>query len=310
MHAQPRTLVAGAGAVGLYYGARLLAAGHDVTFLARGATAAALSADGLHVRSVDGDLDLPPPRLCTVADRTYDLIVVAVKAYQTAEVLPVLAPGVGAETYLLSLQNGLDNEETLAAAFGAERILGGVAFIGAERTGPNTVRHSDAGHVTLGAWAADTKAVAAAAAVTAQWCAAGIRARHAHDIRTEIWLKLMWNAAFNPATALADLTPGELLAYPEGEALIRAAMAEVREVAAAAGIHLKPDAEDTYIAATRSMGSARTSMHVDRRSGRRLELEAISGAVVRRAQAAGIAVPVQTTMYRLLQGYERTLTAD
>lgn len=300
----PRILVIGAGAVGAYYGARLQQRGCDVTFVARGEHLAALQADGLDIRSVDGDLRLPVRAGAAAPTEPFDLVLIAVKAWQTQAALDAAAPAIGADTFVWSLQNGIDNEERIAARVGEDRTVGGVAFIGAERTAPGRIDHTAAGQATMGAWTprfAD-RLRAWAAALDAPPL---LRLNWSDDIRSTLWHKLMWNAAFNTTTALAGVTARQILADPAGADLIRAAMREVRLVAEAAGAVLPADAEDAYITRTRDGGEVRTSMLVDREYGRPLEHDAISGALVRRAESLGIAVPVQRALFAMLDAWDR-----
>lgn len=300
-----RILVVGAGAVGAYYGARLAQLGRDVCFVARGAHLDAMRTVGLRLVSIDGDLHLPKVAAAeTAAREPVDLVLIAVKSWQTEEALNAAAPAIGPETLVWSLQNGIDNEDRIAARVGPDRTVGGVAFIGAERTAPGLITHTAAGQATLGAWTPDRERLLRRfVAENAQ--PPLLRLEWSDDIRSTLWHKLMWNAAFNTTTALAGVTARQILADPAGEGLVRAAMAEVRQVAEAAGARLPADAEDAYITRTAGGGEVRTSMLVDREHGRRLEHEAISGALVRRAAELGIEVPVQRALYAMLDAWDR-----
>ncbi len=300
----PRILVIGAGAVGAYFGARLQQRGCDVTFVARGEHLNVLQRDGLDIRSVDGDVRLAVRAVEQAPASAVDLVLIAVKAWQTEAALDAAAPAIGTETFVWSLQNGIDNEERIAARVGDDRTVGGVAFIGAERTAPGRIDHTAAGQATMGAWTARY------ADRLRNW--AGhldqpplLRLAWTDDIRSTLWHKLMWNAAFNTTTALAGVTARQILADPTSSALVKSAMLEVRRVAEAAGAVLPPDAEDAYIARTRDGGEVRTSMLVDREHGRPLEHDAISGALVRRADALGIDVPIQRTLFAMLDAWDR-----
>jgi 2-dehydropantoate 2-reductase len=300
----PRILVIGAGAVGAYFGARLQQRGCDVTFVARGEHLDALQRDGLDIRSIDGDVRLAVRAESRAPASPVDLVLIAVKAWQTEAALDAAAPAIGPESFVWSLQNGIDNEDRIAARVGADRTVGGVAFIGAERTAPGRIDHTAAGQATMGAW---TTRYADRLHGWAQRLDQPplLRLAWAEDIRSTLWHKLMWNAAFNTTTALAGVTARQILADPAGRELVRAAMVEVRSVAEASGAVLPPDAEDAYITRTWDGGEVRTSMLVDREHKRPLEHDAISGALVRRADELGIDVPVQRALFAMLDAWDR-----
>lgn len=301
----PRSLlVFGAGAVGCYYGARLARRGMDLHFVARGDHLEAMCNRGLQVESIDGDLHLDGfAATPTVPERPFDLILLAVKTYQTAAALEAIAPAVGAETRIWSLQNGIDNEDLIAARYGAERTWGGVCFIGSERVAPGRIRHTAAGHASLGAWQGDGEEARRFA--ESVFDEKTLRLTFAADIRSVLWHKLMWNAAFNTTTCLAGVPARAMLETKAGLDLVRAAMAEVRAVAEAEGARLPADAEQAYIDRTLAMGEVRTSMWVDREHGRPLEHESIAGALVRRAERAGIEVPIARSLYAMLETWDR-----
>jgi 2-dehydropantoate 2-reductase len=299
-----KILIMGSGALGCYYGGRWQKAGHDVTFVARGENLKALTESGLKILSIDGDLHLFPVRAVPHAPKeSFDLIVLTVKAYDTETALRMMEPAVGEKTLILSLQNGVDNEEKIARFYGENRTVGGVAFIGAERIAPATVRHTTAGAITIGPWTPElTKQVQELAQ---KLTTPEVQVHFSENIRYDLWLKLMWNAAFNPTTGLAGTPAGELLKTQEGENLIRQLMKEVIAVARSEGIELPEEAIENYITVTRTGGEVRTSMLVDRERGRPLELEAISGVIVHRGNARGIPVPAQVILYTLLLTWEK-----
>ena len=148
----------GAGGVGGFFGGRLVQAGVDVTFVARGAHLAALNATGLHVRSVRGDFTVPVRATEDPASSgTADYVLVAVKSFDTGRVASMLAPAVGDRTAVVSLQNGVDNEERLAAVLGDERVVGGAAYIFATLAEPGVVDHTGGpASVVLGEWRGGT----------------------------------------------------------------------------------------------------------------------------------------------------------
>jgi 2-dehydropantoate 2-reductase len=296
-----RILIAGAGAVGGYFGARLVDAGHDVVFLARGRNLAALRTNGLRVESVDGDVHLPR---VTAADTLagvapVDLVIVTVKSYDTATTAAVFAPVVTPTTLVLSLQNGVENESVLAAALGLPPLLGAMTQIGAELMAPGVVRHGAEGTIFFGEMTGHESA--RTRTLAALFAAVGIRHHVSSQILLMLWDKLAWNAAFNAVGALTRTTAGEGACIPATARLLREAMLEVVAVARAQGILLDPERVDATVAhAAEHLGTLRTSMLQDVERGGRLEYDAINGAVVRCGEAIGVPTPLHRVFVALL----------
>ena len=301
-----RTLVMGAGAVGCYFGGLLARTGVPVVFVARGANLAALRGRGL--RSVGGEGTLHLDGIEAVADPAEagpcDLVLVCVKSYDTAAAAAALRPVMRTDTVVLSLQNGIENETTLAAILELPPLLAGLTHIGAELVAPGVVRHDSGGRIVFGEL--DGRRSARALRLAQLFAAAGIAHRLSEHISVMLWDKLAWNAAFNASTALARRTVGELLAQPDGRLLVTAAMLEVVAVANAGGVALDPARVGPEIErSARELGGLRTSMLQDRERGRRLEYDALNGAVVRAAERSGVAVPVNRVLYSLLAMLDR-----
>ena len=296
-----RVLIAGTGAVGGYFGARLARAGHDVVFLARGANLAALRERGLTIESVDGDLRLEH---VTATDQLaglapVDLAIVAVKSYDTATVAAQIAPVVTAQTIVLSLQNGVENESLLASVLGLPPLVSAMTHIGAELIAPATVRHVAEGTIYFGEPTGHE--TPRGRALAALFSAAGVRHHLSSDILLMLWDKLSWNAAHNAVTAVTRTTAGEAARIPATAAVLRAAMLEAIAVARAQGIGLDPAHVEPVLAFSAArLGTLRTSMLQDLERGRPLEHEALNGAVVRFGAAVGVAAPVNQTLYGLL----------
>ena len=297
-----RTLVAGTGAVGGYFGGRIAAAGEDIVFLARGATLSALRRDGLCIDSRTGREHIAPLR--AVEDPAdagrCDLVLVCVKSYDTAAIAAALRPVVHADTIVLSLQNGIENEARLAQALDLPPLLGGLTYIGAEMIAPGVVRYDSGGRILFGEpGGAHSARVARLAEFFTR---AGVDHHVSAHIDVLLWDKLAWNAAFNAVTAITRRTVGELLARVDGEALVRAALEEVVAVARASGVALDPGrVEATLAHSRRTLGPLRTSMLQDRDRGRRLEYDALNGAVLRAAARAGMDAPTHRVLYDLLR---------
>ena len=290
--------IVGSGAVGLYYGARLAAAGEDVRFLLR-SDFAAISRDGLKVASVHGDLDLPQVKAYRSAAEIgpVDLVIVAWKATSNDQLATVLPPLLHANTQVLTLQNGLGNCESLAAIVGPGRVLGGLCFVCINRSAPGQVVHSAGGRVSLGEWQPD--GTGRAAELERRFKAAKIQAVAVDDLAKAQWDKLVWNIPFNGlSVAEGGVTTDRLLATPQGEAELRALMGEVVAAAQALGLDLREDLIDFHIERTRPMGPYRTSSMIDFVEGREVEVGPIWDEPLRRARAAGVAMPLTEQLLR------------
>ncbi len=296
-----RILIAGTGGVGGFFGAQLARAGHDVVFLARGANLQALRAAGITIESVDGDFHLAR---ITAVDALgglapFDLVMVTVKSYATATVARQIAPVVRPDTVVLSLQNGVENETLLASVLDLAPLMGAMTEIGAELTAPGIVRHVAEGVIFFGEMTGHESA--RARAVAELFTASGVRHRWSRDIPVQLWGKLMWNAAHNAVTAITHTTAGGAATIDATAEVLRAAMHEVVAVARAQGILIDPARVETTVAFSRDhLGALRTSMLQDLERGRRLEHDAINGAVIRFGDAVGVPTPVNRTLYGLL----------
>jgi 2-dehydropantoate 2-reductase len=297
-------LVYGAGAVGGYFGARLATGGHDVTLAARGANLAALRADGLrvHLAPTDETLHVHPIRAVErPADAPpADLVLVCVKSYDTGAAADALRPVVRPDTVVLSLQNGVENEAILAERLGLPPLLVGLTRIGVELTAPATVLYSGRGEILFGE--PDGTETPRARRLAAAFAAAGVPHQLRRDVLVTAWEKLAWNAGFNAVSTLTDATVREVLDRPASRDLVVRAMEEVDAVAIALGILVRRRRTQTVLDDSVSgLPDFPTSMLQDRRRGRRLEHDAINGAVVRAAGRVGVAVPVNATLLTLLE---------
>jgi 2-dehydropantoate 2-reductase len=301
-----RILIAGTGGVGGYFGACLARAGHDVVFLARGANLAALATTGITVESIDGDFHVS--RITAVEDvaglEPFGLVLVTVKSYDTTAIARAIAPVVAEDTAVLSLQNGIENETLLAWLLDLPPLMGAMTEIGAERTAPGVVRHVAEGTIFFGEMNGHESPRGRALAEL--FTAAGVRHRLSLEIPLLLWSKLMWNAAHNAVTAITHTTAAEAARLPATADVLRAAMQEVVAVARAQGILLDPARIETVLAFSRDhLDTLRTSMLQDLERGRRLEYDAINGAVVRFGEAVGVPTPVNRTLYGLLAALTR-----
>jgi 2-dehydropantoate 2-reductase len=296
-----RVLVLGAGAVGGYFGARLAGGGHDVTLVARGANLEALRRDGLvlelpgetrhlaGIAAVGDPAEAPPP----------EVVLVCVKSYDTAAAAASLRPVVRPDTVLLSLQNGVENEAVLAEVLGLPSLLVGLTFIGVELVAPGTVYYTGRGEILFGE--PDGSESPRARRLADAFAAAGVPHQLRRDILVVAWEKLAWNAAFNAVTTLTGATVGAALALPASRALVLATMIETDAVATGAGISVRRERLARVLAESADqMADFATSMLQDLRRGRRLEHDALNGAVVRAAARTGVPAPLNRTLLGLL----------
>ncbi|HMN03991.1 MAG TPA: 2-dehydropantoate 2-reductase, partial [Geobacter anodireducens] len=218
--------IVGAGALGLYYGALLQRAGEDVHFLLR-RDFEAIVRNGLNVFSTDGDFVLPHVKGYRTPDEigAADLVLVGLKTFANDRYEELIRPLVGAETRILTLQNGLGNEEALAALFGPERVIGGVAFLCSNRGEPGEVHHLGAGRITLGDFLPRDREWTEALA--ALFVRAGVECRATGDLKRARWEKLVWNIPFNGLCALLQQPVNLLLARDASRTLVREIMHEV-----------------------------------------------------------------------------------
>ena len=293
--------IIGAGALGLYYGALLQRAGHEVRFLLR-RDYEAISRQGLRVTSPHGDFHLE--RVAGFRDPgqigQVDLCLIGLKTFANERLRELAAPLIGTQTAVLTLQNGLGNEELLAAAFGAERVLGGIAFLCANRGAPGTVHHLDQGRIRLGEFAGGSSARAERIAATFR--EADIPCEAVADLAKARWEKLVWNIPFNGLCALTGLTTDHLLAQPSLRTQIHAMMNEVIAAGNAQGLSapIDPDFARRMLSVTEGMGAYRPSMMIDRQEERPMELEAIYAIPLQRAAQKGAPMTRVALLHALL----------
>jgi 2-dehydropantoate 2-reductase len=296
-----KIVVFGAGGVGAFYGGLLARAGQDVRLIARGAQLEALRTRGLRISSLAlGEIDVPPLRATDrVAEIGHaDLVLIAVKAHQTAGILDSVAPLVGDGTLLVALQNGVESDELLSARFGPQRVIGAVVYVGATLEQPGLVRHVAAGTLVIGhhgGISADRLE-----RVRGVLASTGLPVRITPDIDRQRWHKLAWNASFNAISALTLRSSQELLATPSARNLLVGVMREVVAVANAQGVALGEADIEQLVAATEQAAPIRTSMLVDRERGRQLETDALVGVVVRKGGELGVSTPITSVLYALL----------
>lgn len=296
-----RLAVVGSGAVGLYYGACLARSGADVHFLMRRDYGHAV-VQGIAVESARGSFEIRPAHCHRASEEIgpCDLVIVAAKATANRDLPPLVGPLLGPGTAILTLQNGLGNEEWLARHFGASRVMGGACFVCLNRVGPARVAHYDHGLVALGEFVgpAGDRALALAEAFRL----AGVPCELTDDLALMRWKKLVWNIPFNGlAITEGGATVADVLTDPALLARARALMAEVIGAAGAMGHRIESAFAEEMVGRSRTMGPYRPSSLLDHQAGRDVEVEAIWGEPLRRGEAAGVAMPELERLYGMLK---------
>lgn len=310
-----KIVIAGAGAIGGYIGARLARTGADVLLFARGPHLRAMQEHGLRVISPDGDFEVRPAVTGDLAAvGRADVVFLGVKAHGLTALAPQLAPLLGPETAVVSTQNGIpwwyfqrhggeleglrlervDPGGAIAAAIEARRVVGSLAYFATDVVEPGVIRHTEGNKISFGE--PDGTRSERCRAIAEPLIAAGFRCPITARFRHEIWVKLLGNVAFNPISALTGGTLEELVRNAETARVIRDVMAETEAVAARLDIEL-PISIDQRMAGAQKVGAHKTSMLQDYEAGRPMELEAVVGAVVELGERLGVAMPATRTVY-------------
>ena len=298
--------VIGAGALGLYYGALLRRAGHDVHFLMR-RDFQVVSSKGLKVISPQGNFHLADIRAYRNSREIgpVDLVLVGLKTYANEQLVELTRPLVAPGTTILTLQNGLGNEEVLATAFDSQQIVGGVAFLCCNRGEPGTVHHLDQGSIRIAEFFGGLSLRVEQLAAT--FSQAGIPCEACADLTRIRWEKLVWNIPFNGLCALTGLPTDRLLSCPETRQLITALMQEVIDAANRQGLSQPIEAPafiERMLQVTAGMGAYRPSMMIDRQQAAPLELDAIYRIPLERAAEAGTPMTRVAMLHALLEATE------
>jgi len=300
-----RIAILGSGAVGGYFGARLARAGNDVVFVARGAHLLAIREHGFRIRGPLGDFTV---RAAAESDTARlgpaDLVVFAVKTYDNATALPLLPPLLGPDTIVLTLQNGVESADEVAVVAGRDRVLGGATYIATALTAPGVVTQTGTHRrIVFGEWFDAAPAVTPRVARLAEvLAAADVQAEAVPDARARVWEKLMFLAPVAGFCAAARQPSGVVWRDPVAREQFLDAVREVECVARAGGVAVAAGAVDRIVTYMDALPpEMRPSMLQDLEAGRRLEVEALQGAVVRRGRAAGVPTPIMRTLYAILK---------
>jgi 2-dehydropantoate 2-reductase len=316
--------VVGCGAVGSYYGAKLCRAGQDVAFLLR-SDYEAVRRNGVKVLSPDGNFQAQP-RCARRPDEIgpVDLVLIGLKTTANDQFEDLLPPLVGKSTAVLTLQNGLGNEEALARLFPPEQILGGLCFVCLNRIEPGVIRHMEYGSIVIGEFQGSPQP--RTHDIASRFRNAGVACKVSENLAQAHWEKLVWNIPFNglgvagvagyeafqtppnpassPRSVTANaptLTTDKLLGDPRWEPLVLELMLEVIRAGNALGYSIPENLADRQIERTRTMGAYKASTLIDFEQGRPLELESLFSEPLRRAKSAGVQVPRLERLCGILQ---------
>jgi 2-dehydropantoate 2-reductase len=300
--------IVGSGAVGGYYGARLARAGQTVTFLARGAHLEAIRARGLAIRSSLGDFTIQAPATDDPRDvGPVDVIVLAVKAYDNGSALPMLPPMVGPRSVVLTLQNGVDSVDQVASVVSRDAVVGGATYIATAVAAPGVIEQTGVHRRVVFGEVFDPPAAVSArvARIHEALIEADIQSETVPDARVPLWSKFIYLAAFAGFTGAARLPIGPLWALPGFPDLFLRASGEIEAVARAEGVHVPAAVKDDIRKYIESIPpTTRSSLLIDLQQGKRIEIEALPGSVVRRGRAAGVPTPIMEALYYVLKAHE------
>jgi 2-dehydropantoate 2-reductase len=310
-----RFLIAGAGAIGAYIGARMAQAGFDVTLFARGPHLRAMQERGVLVKSVEGDFVARPAIVGSLKEvGPVDVVFLGVKAHGLPQLAPQLGPVLGPDTTVVSTQNGIpwwyfqgfggdweglrlervDPGGVISSAIEVRRVVGSIVYFSTEIPSPGVVQHIEGNRISLGE--PDGSRSDRCRRIAEALIASGLRCPVTTRIRQEIWVKVLGNASFNPVSALTRATLVQMVRDPGVCSVIRNIMEEVAAVSRKLGMEL-PVSIDQRIAGAEKVGEHKTSMLQDLEAGRPMELEALVGAVVELGERMGLPMTCTRTVY-------------
>ena len=298
-----RIAVMGTGGVGGYFGGRLAAAGNDVTFIARGGHLDAIRRNGLTVRSGLGDFQVKPAQATDTPAGigAVDVVLFTPKLYDVETAGEACRPLAGPDTMVVTFQNGIDSHERLAPILGPDRVVPGIAYIPAEIAEPGVIlQRGRQAAISFGEIEGTmSQRVTAFQAACAQ---AGIQATARDDIVVQLWNKFLMLASFAALTCMTRSNAGVVRADPDIRPLLHEAMQEAAAVGRARGVALADNAADVAMGFLDNFpADSQASMLTDLQRGRRLELEWLSGAIVRLGRELGVATPVHRVAYGVLK---------
>jgi 2-dehydropantoate 2-reductase len=305
-----RLAILGSGAVGGYYGAKLARAGHDVTFIARGAHLQAIRERGLQITSAAlGDFTVSARAVEDTREvGPVDVVIVAVKAYDNGTALPMVVPMVGPATTVLTLQNGVDSVNEVAALVGEAPVVGGATYIATALASPGVIEQTGTHRrIVFGeVFGSLPRMTDRVRAIEEALAGADIQAEAVEDGRIPVWEKFIFLAPVAGFTGAARLPIGPLWEDAVTRAQFLDGCREVERLARAEGVPVAADRIDQIAAYVESIpGTMRSSLLIDLSAGKKIEVEALQGSVVRRAERLDVPVPIMKTLYAVLKPWAR-----
>ncbi|HEY5758828.1 MAG TPA: 2-dehydropantoate 2-reductase [Steroidobacter sp.] len=305
-------LIVGAGAVGALFGSALSRQGAQVSVVCR-SDYDVVAREGYDIVSplLGNHRFYPYAVFREVAESKTppDFLILTTKVLEGVDRAALIRPAVGPRTVIVLIQNGVDIEAEMASAFPENEILSGLALVGVGRSAPGMVNHQTMGQLNLGRYPNGSSP--AGERLASLFNGGGIGCKLTDNVVSARWQKAVWNATFNPVSITGGmLDTAVMLGTPESMAFIQRAMEEVCAVAAAAGYPMHPKLIDQLIGATQGMPPYHTSMALDYKYGRPMEVEAILGNTVRAARKHGVNTPILETLYALTKMIERRIRAE
>jgi 2-dehydropantoate 2-reductase len=302
----PSVLVVGAGAVGAFYGSALARRGAQISVVCR-SDFDSVARDGYRIRSpLFGDHTFKPRAvLREVGECTSppDYLILTVKVLSDVDRAALIRPAVGPGTVIVLIENGIDIEAPIAAAFPANELLSALAFVAVARTAGGEIHHQSYGSLVMGRY--PTGITPPAERIAALFEAGQVPCKLTDNVVHARWQKALWNAVFNPVSILGAVLDTEMmLRTAENQAFVRKAMLEIATIAEADGFPLPSPLIDQLIAGTRAMPAYKTSMALDFEAQRPMELEAILGNALRIGRSRGVTTPTLEAIYALAKMVE------
>lgn len=301
---KPRALILGAGAIGGFYGQALAIGGADVSVVCRSEYDIVKESGYQILSKTRGDTNFKPSQVLKTASDYQggppDYLIVTLKITKGVDRVALMRSVVGPATVIVLIENGVEIEQEIQAAFPNNEIISCLAFIQVSRLSPGVIRHFAYGDLTIGNFPSGV--TTACKKLSEMLEAAEVKAPATEAVVNARWQKCVWNASFNPVSVLGGpVDTITLLNSPGGEQLIRDLMAEVSKIALSTGNRMPDELIDRYIAATKSAPPYKTSMALDKERGQAMEVEVILGNTVRAGRRAGIDIPKLESVYALMQ---------
>lgn len=295
--------VIGIGAVGGYFGGKLAKTGNDVTFIARGKTLEVMKNTGLIIKSCNGDFNIENPKVSSDLSmlKETDLILLCVKSYNTEEIAKTLKSIISENTTIVSMQNGIENEEILAEILGIEKIIGAAVYITSGVPEPGVINHTSHGRLVLGEL--NGEITDRIKNLEKLFFDSNIAVTLSSNIKQELWSKLMLNAAYNGFTAIVRNSLVNFQEISEAQESFYKILKEAQFVAQKEGYNISDEVVENVVKFTKmkNFGSFKSSTLLDIEAGKFVEVEALNGAIIRAAKKHNLDIPLNKFLYALLK---------